>query len=246
MMMKTTTNAQTPSGCGRHEELVAYLYDEASEMERASFERHLEACRACRDELRAFEHVREDLGAWQLPLAPRVEIAPRRGKLGVLGELLGLFPLWARAATAVTAAAAVLVVALAIAGTRVEVGPAGAAVNFGLTAKNSTGGGPGAIESQSASAAPEKAQTITRAAAAALVRDAVAQAQAQAQDDTRAQLAGLEERLSAEHQIQLSAVTKRLRAENRAILAKASEQQPTIREWLFAANETRDGGGTEK
>ena len=40
-----------PSQCARAEELVAYLYDEATENEARSFGEHLRACASCRDEL---------------------------------------------------------------------------------------------------------------------------------------------------------------------------------------------------
>jgi len=53
--------------CDQRERLMDYLYDEAAPTERKVVEAHLESCRDCRDEMRAFRHVREDLLAWDVP-----------------------------------------------------------------------------------------------------------------------------------------------------------------------------------
>jgi anti-sigma factor RsiW len=58
--------------CERREQLLEYLYDEASPTGRREVERHLEGCDECRDELRAFRNVREDLLAWGVPNPPSV------------------------------------------------------------------------------------------------------------------------------------------------------------------------------
>jgi anti-sigma factor RsiW len=53
--------------CEQRENLVAYLYDEADANERRSMETHLASCETCREELRAFRDVRQDLLAWDVP-----------------------------------------------------------------------------------------------------------------------------------------------------------------------------------
>ena len=58
--------------CEQREQLLEYLYDEASPTSRRRIEGHLEACDECRDELRAFRNVREDLLAWGVPNPPSV------------------------------------------------------------------------------------------------------------------------------------------------------------------------------
>ncbi|HEX8292000.1 MAG TPA: zf-HC2 domain-containing protein, partial [Pyrinomonadaceae bacterium] len=65
MSEKTDAGAATPRGCGRGEELVAYLYGEATKGEAGLFREHLEACAVCRGELAAFGGVREGLAAWR-------------------------------------------------------------------------------------------------------------------------------------------------------------------------------------
>ena len=53
--------------CDQRERLMDYLYDEAPPTERKVVEAHLESCGDCRDEMRAFRRVREDLLAWDVP-----------------------------------------------------------------------------------------------------------------------------------------------------------------------------------
>lgn len=48
--------------------LIAFLYDDLSDMDRAKVEMHLRACEPCREELAGLRDVRVDLGAWAPPL----------------------------------------------------------------------------------------------------------------------------------------------------------------------------------
>jgi anti-sigma factor RsiW len=125
--MSEKFEAETPRGCGRGEELVAYLYGETTKEEAALFRRHLGACTACREELAAFGVVRGSVGAWRaeaLGTVPTLNIeealAPRRRSArAALGEFFSLSPLWLRAAAfaAMLAFCALLALTLARAGT---------------------------------------------------------------------------------------------------------------------------------
>ena len=53
--------------CEDKELLVAYLYDDLADGDRARFEAHLRACGACRTEVTAMRAVRADLAAWAPP-----------------------------------------------------------------------------------------------------------------------------------------------------------------------------------
>jgi len=53
--------------CDKRERLMDYLYDEAAPADRREVETHLESCGDCRNEMRAFRRVREDLLAWDVP-----------------------------------------------------------------------------------------------------------------------------------------------------------------------------------
>ncbi len=213
--MKTSSDDHNTRDCTRHEELVSYLYGEVNAAERVAFDSHLTECAACRSDLAAFQRVRQELETWDLPFAPRCEIALQRSRLEVLRELLGLFPLWVRAMGAM--AAAIVLVALAIAGIRLS-------------------------PQQPRIVNVDASQLITRAEAETLIKAAVAQTQEQtlkqARAEAQAQLASLEARLQAEYRIKLKAALTQLRHEHRALLA--APLQPSLREWLFAANDGRE------
>ncbi len=105
---------QTQFGCDRKEDLVAYLYGEATAAERSSFELHLNECLECGGELKAFGRVRDDLSTWQVGFAPRTELVLPRGKMQVLRELIGLFPVWARGLALAGATAAIVLMAMSL------------------------------------------------------------------------------------------------------------------------------------
>ena len=104
------------NNCARSDELVAYLYNEASADEARDFQNHLSTCTACREELAAFGQVRERIVEWRdeslgaLHSTSFVEApAPavinsvserKRSALAALREFFMLSPTWLRAATA--------------------------------------------------------------------------------------------------------------------------------------------------
>ena len=146
--MNETTNT---NHCERAGELVAYFYNEATRDERESFDAHLAACIACRDELVAFAGVREAVGHWRaeilntapaaapFPVAsaptvtgarnehvPAASIPARSASsaLAALRQFFTLSPVWMRAATFAAALVLCALAALAIfnAGVRREDG----------------------------------------------------------------------------------------------------------------------------
>lgn len=67
-------------GCGRGEELIAYLYGESAPAEAADFRRHLTDCAACGEELAAFGGVRASVGEWReevMRSVPALNVAER-------------------------------------------------------------------------------------------------------------------------------------------------------------------------
>jgi hypothetical protein len=114
IMMKE--NLETSVVCHRAADLVTYLYGEASPREASDFELHMEHCGSCRNELKAFTHVRKDVVQWRdqsLPFfdsthqstpLPANERARRSSALMALREFFILSPIWMRAATATAAA----------------------------------------------------------------------------------------------------------------------------------------------
>jgi hypothetical protein len=125
--MSTSTNS-----CARAEDLVAYLYNEATRDEANDFEEHVRQCASCRTELTTFGDVREAIGDWRQQalgslaapafeanaaqaFAPVVAPARRRSGLAALREFFALSPLWMRAATAVVAVTFCALAAIAVA-----------------------------------------------------------------------------------------------------------------------------------
>ncbi len=232
-MINSKNKFNAPEDCGRKEDLVAYLYDEAGAAERASFERHLDDCVACRAELMAFGRVRDELSVWQVGLAPRAEVVLPRSRFAVLRELIGMFPMWVRGAALAGAAAAMLLVALSIAGASVGVRDGDFAINFGRSANAAT-----------AAPAPSS-QEIERQ-----VQNAIAREREKLQRDFDAQLAGLKEQIGAERQERLQAASAEYQAQLQAVKAelrreiqRSNRQNSSIRSFFAVEGEGGDPWG---
>jgi hypothetical protein len=152
MSEKRDAGAETPRGCERGGELVAYLYGEATKEEAALFRRHLEACAVCREELAALGGVRAELGAWRaeaLGTIPSLNIeealAPAnmlqtttsrtRSARAALREFFSLSPLWLRAGAFAATLAFCALLVLTLARAEVSWGADGLAFRAGVTEK---------------------------------------------------------------------------------------------------------------
>jgi len=106
--------------CHRAEDLVTYLYGEASEAEALDFGRHLQQCDACRSEFAGFDQVHESIKLWRkealgVSLNPAAVVTARNesrafvrherklSAMAALREFFNLSPLWLRGATAFAA-----------------------------------------------------------------------------------------------------------------------------------------------
>jgi anti-sigma factor RsiW len=160
--------------CDDKQRLVAFLYGETSQRERAEVEAHLGSCLACAEEVNELRAVRADLAAWQPPEADiwfliiRAPVTTSRRWWHV--------PAWAPLAMA-----AGLLLALA-ASVRVEYGNGTIVVRTGwaTTGAQPTGRG-------QAASATTVAQPASQTASGAM-----------SEADVRAALAALESRLRAE------------------------------------------------
>ncbi len=100
--------------CDRGNDLIAFLYGEASERESQDFQGHLRNCAECQSELGSFKQVRESISAWRdeslgspsvgrsSPVAGslrRVE-ARKPSAISAIREFLSLSPLWLKGAIA--------------------------------------------------------------------------------------------------------------------------------------------------
>ncbi|MDQ3011271.1 MAG: zf-HC2 domain-containing protein [Acidobacteriota bacterium] len=232
--MKNRNEMNSQSECGYKEELVTYLYDDVTAIERASFENHLKECDPCSAELNAFGRVRDELNTWQVGFAPRTEWVLPRGKVGVLRELFGLFPAWTRSLAIAGVAAAAILLALSVIGTRISFNQGDFTVNFGSVAATEKGGYVAvAVASQ---------QQIE-----SLVKNAVAAESEKIQQDYQSQFINFRQQLdteykarlqavSAEHQAKLEATKASLRYE----IKKSSLQRGSIRSFFAMDDDRQD------
>ena len=149
MSEKRDAKAPPPRGCERGEELVTYLYGEATKDEAALFQRHLDACAACREELTVLGGAREAIGVWRAEalgtvpslnieeaLAPATaprQAARRRSAREALREFFSLSPLWLRAGAFAATLAVCALAALTFVRAEVRWGADGFAFRTGVT-----------------------------------------------------------------------------------------------------------------
>jgi hypothetical protein len=128
--------------------LVAYLYDDLADGDRATFESHVRGCAACRDELKALRAVRADLSSWA---PPQSDLGFRvvRGGLDAAAQAVTRTPVqswrawWTPAAGLAAAAVLVLAAAASLAHIEVRRGPDGITVRTGWSASAPAQSAPG-------------------------------------------------------------------------------------------------------
>jgi hypothetical protein len=146
---KGLNNGANPRGCERAEELVTYLYGEATPGESKAFRQHLADCAVCRDELAAFGGVREAVGEWRAEalstvpslnigeaLSPAMSSRPaperKRSAVAALREFFSLSPLWLQAGALAAALVVCALAALTLARTEVRWDANGLAFRAGV------------------------------------------------------------------------------------------------------------------
>lgn len=106
--------------CERAPDLIAFVYNEATESEARDFELHLKDCAGCRQEVASFGVVRESITAWRdealsgfvsMPVAATVK---KKSAIAALREFFDLSPLWLKGATALAVIAFCILAAVAI------------------------------------------------------------------------------------------------------------------------------------
>jgi anti-sigma factor RsiW len=146
---------ERPELCARAEELVAYLYREASEAEAQEFEAHMEHCESCRTELADFAQVRGSLGEWRQhalgalgspslaadaaaalnPVNAAGAQARKPSALAALREFCALSPMWMRAVTAVVSVSVCALVVMMVARAEVRWDNDGLSFRTGVSAE---------------------------------------------------------------------------------------------------------------
>jgi len=106
--------------CERASDLIAFLYDEASESEVREFQAHLQECSSCHEEVAAFGLVRESITAWRdealsgFVSTPVPSVARKKSAMAALREFFDLSPLWLKGATGFAVLAFCALTAIAI------------------------------------------------------------------------------------------------------------------------------------
>ena len=104
--------------CHRADDMMAFLYDEASPAEAQEFASHMRLCAACQTEFSVFNQVRESMSLWRAEVlgtagqpesiaAPELFPSLADGRVGTrlsawaaLREFFAISPVWLRGATA--------------------------------------------------------------------------------------------------------------------------------------------------
>lgn len=101
------TDIHTPS-CSHGDDLVAVLYNEATETESKAFKQHMLSCIQCREEFEAFRGLREPIMAWRNEslgvvaepgFGPAIKVR-KRSASAALREFFALSPNWMKGAVA--------------------------------------------------------------------------------------------------------------------------------------------------
>lgn len=236
------SNKQETSNCDMHEELVSYLYNEATAEESTRVAAHLTECTACKQELHSFERVRGMLQQWQLDDLPVVRIvaerAPsERSMLAVLKELSSMTPLWAK----VFGAVAMALVVLAVIGTDVTVGSNGISFRADLLRRDRDVRPAGVVDSGSQSG-PNIEQVRTEVKS--LVNQLIADRERQQRDEIKAQLVSLESQLQNMHSADLAKLATRIQEQQARL--RTIQQDIDRREGLDLTDILFSDGGTPR
>jgi len=97
-------------GCGRENDLIAFLYGELDSGENTAFRSHMQECHFCTAELAEFSSIRESVAVWRNEAlvgvtSPSFQATPvyksdvaKPGALVALREFFNLSPLWMKGA----------------------------------------------------------------------------------------------------------------------------------------------------
>ena len=214
-----------------HEALVSFLYNEATPEESGLVQAHLTECAACKQELHSFERVRGMLQQWQLDDLPVVRVVTERASgersmLAVLGELLSVTPLWAKALGAV----AMAMLVLAVIGADVRVGKDGVSFRADLLRRDRTAQPVNVVDGGNAASPNGPNIEQVRTEVKSLVNQLIAESERQQRDEIKAQLVSLESQLQNMHSADLAKLTTRIKEQQSRL--KTIQQDIDRREGL--------------
>jgi hypothetical protein len=106
--------------CERASDLIAFIYGESGERKTRDFQRHLQQCGSCREEVTSLGVVRESITAWRdealtgFVSSPVATQPQRKSALAALRQYFDLSPMWLKGATALAAVTFCVLVGLVI------------------------------------------------------------------------------------------------------------------------------------
>ncbi len=226
--MKNQTNANQ---CQRKEDLITYLYGEATPTEEKAFKQHLQECASCKKEMSEFAMVRESLQTWQTAEAPKIAMdlpleRPRSLK-EILKELGTILPAWFKYGTGFAAAGAFSLLLLALFNTQIHYDKTGfsfQATLFGnkqqavQNIKSSNSNADELVRSLVAKALSEKDAQINQV---------LEEKRAEIEKELRRQIDLLSGEISEKSNTELSKATLELKRQHQAELEKALQRIQT-------------------
>ncbi len=240
--MKTPTTPKP--ACDRAEDLVTYLYGEATPDQSHSFERHMTECAVCRDEFAAFSSVRNVMPAWELTTVPRIEVAIKPTFIQACREFFGSLSPWGRMALA---GAAGLVV-MSLLNVHIGIGSNGFSVSLGGTPPQTVAAVPSPVPARVTRPTMEavNVKALDEAAIRTLVAQLVRESETRQDEKLAAQLRTVSAQLSSQHDAQLiKAISSLKRDQLRQVMAIIQENDrrsaPDLLD-LFSATSAENGG----
>lgn len=214
--------------CNRKEDLITYLYGEATPAEEKAFKQHLQECSSCKKETAEFGIVRQSLQTWQAPEAPQVAldlpVERPRSLREILRELGSVLPAWFKFGTGFAAAGAFSLLLLAVFNTQVHYDKNGFSFQAALfsskqpsvqTLKSGNSNADELIQALVAKALSEKDAQINQV---------LEEKRAQIEKELRKQIDILSSEISEKSNTEISKATLELKRKQQTELEKALQQ----------------------
>ena len=209
-------NQEKRSACGRSDDLVTYLYGEATPAEATDFEKHLTACVECRDELTAFQSVRGNLREWELEaVPPRIDVAIKPTFWQSLKDLFNVTPLWGRLALGGVGTLALL----ALFNVSVTVGNGGVTFSAGWRQQPTQVAGTAPAPVQPSPVQPTQVKGTDEATVRAIVAQLIKESERRQAEQVEAKMVALTSKLDSHQRAEFVKAVSHLKQEQRVHLA---------------------------
>lgn len=238
-----TRLASNLASCDRKQDLMAYLYQEASPTESKAFELHLKECGVCRAELKSFSGVREKIKDWELEQVPRIQVNLKPTFWQAVRQFFQVAPLWGRFAMAGACALALMTVL----NLQVSVGPNGVTVSTGWRpVPQPANPALSEVKPQPTPVAPSATKGLDEAQVRTLMIELIKSSEARQDARLTAQLQNISTQLQAKNDAALVKAVSSLNREHRQHLMNVLQESdrhkaPDLLDLLGQAQPTESG-----